>query len=236
MLFKRRARADVLAELQAEVQAQAALAIVAEHAEAGRRAQAGGSQLAWSQRNTWSQPTEPEPAPQPVAPATITIPAELLRVLDAVTSMCDHVIEYIEADRAERPLMIEALSRLNRSLAEREGSGSNGNNGAHGAVALEEHVVAGSLEAGPEPIIDLASAERAEETAVEVRCRFGDRWVDGFEICEALHDNAGVRYRLRRRVDGVVLPDLFGAADIRHIETFEQLTSVPQQPRHWSPL
>jgi hypothetical protein len=244
MLFKRRARADVLAELQSEVQTQAALAIVAEHAEAGRRAQAEGTQLAWSQRNSWSQPTEPKPAPEPVAPSTITIPAELLRVLDAVTSMCDHVIEYIEADRAERPLMIEALSRLNRSLAEREIAGSNGTNGMHGpvaleehrAAALEEHVVAGSLEAGPEPIIDLTDAERAEETAVEVRCRFGDRWVDGFEICEALHEEAGVRYRLRRRVDGVVLPDLFGAADIRHIETFEQLTSVPHQPRHWSPL
>ena len=37
-------------------------------------------------------------------------------MLDVVTTMCDHVIEYIEADRAERRLMIEALTTLAKSL------------------------------------------------------------------------------------------------------------------------
>jgi hypothetical protein len=62
--------------------------------------------------------------------------------------------------------------------------------------------------------------------AVEVRGRFGDRWVDGFEICEVMETPEGHRYRLRRHRDGVVLPELFDATSIRHVETFEQLSAM----------
>jgi hypothetical protein len=41
---------------------------------------------------------------------------------------------------------------------------------------------------------------------------------------------------LRRRIDGFVLPELFDAVDIRHVETFEELTSTPNQQKYWSPL
>ncbi|HEY5077366.1 MAG TPA: hypothetical protein VIJ48_07680, partial [Acidimicrobiia bacterium] len=83
-------------------------------------------------------------------------------------------------------------------------------------------------------VLDLREAERepwnpgasATEIAVEVRGRFGDRWVDGFEICEVMTTPDGPRYRLRRNRDGVVLPELFDATSIRHVETFEQLNGV----------
>jgi hypothetical protein len=148
---------------------------------------------------------------------------ELIRVLGAVTTMCDRVIEFVEADRAERHHMIEALAHLTRSVPAPEPPAPNGNG---------ERVVGGSMVPGPDPTIDL----RPPETAVEVRCRFGDRWVDGFEIFEVLHNDLGVHYRLRRRVDGVVLPELFGAAAIRHVETFEELMPSSPHDRHWSPL
>jgi hypothetical protein len=148
---------------------------------------------------------------------------ELVRVLGAVTTMCDRVIEFVEADRDERHRMIEVLTQLSRSVTPPEPPAANGNG---------ERVVGGSMVPGPDPAIDL----RAPETAVEVRCRFGDRWVDGFEIFEVLHNELGVRYRLRRRVDGVVLPELFSAAAIRHVETFEELTPSSLHDRHWSPL
>jgi hypothetical protein len=233
------------ADAQLEAEVLAALDMVAQHTEAGRRAQEESRPAEWAPPRMWSQPAAGDPPPA-TAPATVDIPAELLRVLDAVTSMCDHVIEYIEQDRAERPLMIEALTRLNRSLGDREASID-----AHPS-SDRERVIGGTIGAGPEPLaaaqpVPVAAAEdapaaetvidlRQEETPVEVRCRFGDRWVEGFEICEVLHDGSGIRYRLRRRVDNVVLPDLFAAADIRHMETFEQLTSSPAPPRHWSPL
>jgi hypothetical protein len=49
----------------------------------------------------------------------------------------------------------------------------------------------------------------------EMSARFGDRWVDGFEVCEAVSHGIEFRYRLRRRVDGSVLPKLFTAEEIR---------------------
>ena len=36
----------------------------------------------------------------------------------------------------------------------------------------------------------------------------------------------GPRYRLRRRRDGAVLPELFDASNIRHVETFDELDGV----------
>jgi hypothetical protein len=49
----------------------------------------------------------------------------------------------------------------------------------------------------------------------EMSARFGDRWVDGFEICEAVPYGTEYRYRLKRRVDGSVLPKLFTPDEIR---------------------
>ncbi len=92
------------------------------------------------------------------------------------------------------------------------------------------------MPAGPDPDVDLVAAESGPtptpaagptEIAVEVRGRFGDRWVDGFEICEVMTTPSGPRYRLRRQRDGVVLPELFDATNIRHVETFEQMSTGP---------
>jgi len=170
-------------------------------------------------------PPPPEPAAAPAAAPVGEVPAQLLRVLETVTTMCDHVIEYIEADRTERRLMIEALTTLARAMSEALPPPST-------PIANTERLIGGSMEAGPAPVLDI----REPETAVEVKCRFGDKWVDGFEIFEVTRVEEDVRYRLRRRIDGVVLPESFDAADIRHTETFEELTQTPQQQKYWSPL
>jgi hypothetical protein len=54
---------------------------------------------------------------------------------------------------------------------------------------------------------------------VEVRCRFGDRWVTGFEVCEVIRLDDRTRYRLRRRSDGSVIPMLFEEKDLRFFST-----------------
>ncbi len=54
---------------------------------------------------------------------------------------------------------------------------------------------------------------------VEVRCRFGDRWVTGFEVCEVIRLDDETRYRLRRRSDGSVIPTLFPEKDLRFFST-----------------
>jgi len=238
MRVRRRARA------RSQAEAQAALKVVAQHAEAGRQAQVDAPNPQWQPPPMWSQPQQWPPAaameatpsqlmPPPVPISTaLDVPTELFRVLEVVTTMCDHVIEYIEADRAERRLMIEALTKLAQTVSEQLPPPAVAVVGQSNGNGERERVIGGSMDAVPVSTIDL----REPEQAVEVRCRFGDRWVDGFEICEVLKDHDGVRYRLRRRVDGFVLPELFDAADIRHVETFEELTSTPQQQRHWSPL
>jgi hypothetical protein len=206
-----------------------------------------------------------EPAAETPMVATLEIQPQVLRLLDVVTTMCDHVIDYIEADRAERRLMIETLTQLGRVVTDR----------AAAAVAAEapnpqldapvespaeptepfearERVIGGSMPAGSEPVIDLRQPEpesapepqpqsadtrvTATEIAVEVRGRFGDRWVGGFEICEVMTTPDGPRYRLRRHRDGVVLPELFDATSIRHIETFDQLNDdqLNDSTGYWS--
>jgi len=206
-------------------------------------------------------PSAEEPARVPsVAPQPET-QAEFLRLLEVVTSMCDHVIEYIEADRAERRMMIETLSRLSRTITDGARAGIAAASSTPRIAPTElfearERLLGGSMPAGPERDIDLRGPEArpepqlqpvltdasslptagSTEIAVEVRGRFGDRWVDGFEICEVMSTPDGPRYRLRRQRDGVVLPELFDATSIRHIETFDQLNGdqLNGPPGHWS--
>jgi hypothetical protein len=192
-------------------------------------------------------PTSPNMvAPAPAAPAPAPgaeMQTEFLRVLEVVTQMCDHVVEYLEADRAERRMMVETLSELARALADQRMAGAVVDATARDpeVEAPRERIIGGSIDAGPEPnvVIDLEAATEAivaddesGEMVVEVRCRFGDRWVDGFEICEVISTEDGPRYRLRRRKDGVVLPELFDAADLRHVETFDELNAPAD--RRWS--
>jgi hypothetical protein len=49
----------------------------------------------------------------------------------------------------------------------------------------------------------------------EVHLQFGDRWIDGFQIEETVHDGTRTQFRLRRRVDGWVLPELFDESEVR---------------------
>lgn len=198
--------------------------------------------------------------------ASLELQSELLRLFEVVTSMCDHVIEYIESDRAERRVMIETLSELGRVITHGTAAAIAAASPQQVAAPIQieidapapveippaalveaplewpmpplglgERVIGGSMPAGPEPVIDLREPEtRSEidarpersmttEIAVEVRGRFGDHWVDGFEICEVMTTPQGPRYRLRRHRDGVVLPELFDATSIRHVASLDQL-------------
>jgi hypothetical protein len=52
-------------------------------------------------------------------------------------------------------------------------------------------------------------------TRIEVRARFDQAWARGFEVAEEVGDIGPVRYRVRRRSDGSVLPVLFGEEEVR---------------------
>jgi hypothetical protein len=74
------------------------------------------------------------------------------------------------------------------------------------------------IETAPElPIeVPIAPSTRAERPLeCEVHLRFGDRWIDGFQIEETIHGGPNIQFRLRRRVDGWVLPELFDESEVR---------------------
>jgi len=50
---------------------------------------------------------------------------------------------------------------------------------------------------------------------VEVRSRFHDRWISGFSLAEIVDEPTRTRFRLTRRSDGIPLPILFDACDVR---------------------
>lgn len=64
--------------------------------------------------------------------------------------------------------------------------------------------------------VPVAPATRAERPLeCEVHLRFGDRWIDGFQIEETIDTGPNIQFRLRRRVDGWILPELFDESEVR---------------------
>ena len=72
-----------------------------------------------------------------------------------------------------------------------------------------------------DPAIDLRELLEAEDlvagTRVEVRSRFQQAWILGFEILEVVGDVHNRCYRLSRLSDHMALPVLFGHDDIRMV-------------------
>jgi hypothetical protein len=136
---------------------------------------------------------------------------ELVRVLEVVTTMCGHVITFVEGDREERRLATHADREERRAMIDVLAALVTRIGDVPALAPPREKVLGGSMNAAPEAVIDL----REFDLSRPVRCRFGDHWLDGFEVAEKVEDDSGVRYRLRRRTDGALLPQLFAADDIR---------------------
>jgi hypothetical protein len=72
------------------------------------------------------------------------------------------------------------------------------------------------LTADTTPELPIAPATRAERPlACEVHLQFGDRWINGFQIEESIRVGDVTQFRLRRQVDGWVLPELFDETEVR---------------------
>jgi hypothetical protein len=170
--------------------------------------------------------------------------AELAQVLERVIETCDTLSQRVELDRSERIALTEAVGRLSDAVSSAETyvlppatSGAGAATVLGGTVDTtidgDLSLPRGTTEIRPSVDIDLAATEvetdapkraragrPASPDGVEVRCRFGDRWVSGFEVCEVLRlDDSTTRYRLRRRSDGSVIPTVFDEKDLRFFTT-----------------
>lgn len=107
----------------------------------------------------------------------------------------------------QHQVFLDALGRLNTMLGDLPSQPS----------ADRVMVVGGTIDPGG-GAANRSGAARPELLlhGVEVRCRFSDnRWVNGFEICDAFDDDGTVRYRLRRQSDGCILPAVFDDSSVR---------------------
>lgn len=173
--------------------------------------------------------------------------SETVQVLKHVVATCETLAERVQLDRVERTALADALTRLTTVLTV-AGSFSftaapdPGRHTVIGGTVDPVVPVSAAIDAGPHDEIDLEAVAREPEPeperattevpaapprpgrpvrpdGVEVRCRFGDRWVSGFEVCEVIRLDDVTRYRLRRRSDGSVIPTLFDEKDLRFFST-----------------
>ena len=179
--------------------------------------------------------------------------AAVRETLDRVVAMYERLGELLEAhvddDRSERRALVAAIENLTRAL------------GPHGSAlpsATTPRVIGGSFFGLGSNVLEIGATADGANAApavidirengdgngrdtlavrpdryVEVRCRFGDRWVDGFDVCEILADGDRLRYRLRRQADGSVLPTLFDADDVREVRGEKRAAGGGSPRRRW---
>jgi hypothetical protein len=143
---------------------------------------------------------------------------ELARALRRVADACQIVAGRVEGERAERAALVESVNRLTLSVASTLAqlpplAGAPRHRVLGGTIDPDLVAEADGASEG-DRMVDV-TPEVLRHEAVEVHCRFGDRWVGGFEVVEVVPGDGGAVYRLRRRSDDSVLPTLFDERDVR---------------------
>ena len=169
---------------------------------------------------------------------------ELISALTRVANACDGLQLHVEVGQADQARLMRAVDRIGLFLtappiitlpaasppappAADHGAGSViGGSIDPSRVAMppaeNRATHAGNTDREPDTTIDLtgdlpiAPATRAEQPLeCEVHLQFGDRWIDGFQIEETIRTGSVTQFRLRRQVDGWILPELFDECEVR---------------------
>lgn len=136
----------------------------------------------------------------------------ITKSLDRIAANIDRLAAQLAEYNAERAEHLNAIEFLLREVV------------LGGAASAPRSVVYGGVVdpdaiEPPTPDITIIAEHHLPldvDTPVEVRSRFHDRWIYGFAIAEAIESGTGpCRYRLTRRSDGIPLPILFDACDVR---------------------
>jgi hypothetical protein len=140
--------------------------------------------------------------------------AELRKGLERIADSIERVAAQLDSYHQERAEHLDAIEFLLRELLI----------GSVPAPANRPIVLGGVVSGDATPNgdreISLVTDDELLEidAAVEVRSRFHDRWIGGFTVAEAVTAPGRCRYRLTRRSDGIPLPILFDACDVRAAE------------------
>jgi hypothetical protein len=149
--------------------------------------------------------------------------AHLSATLAQLGSVCVTLTERIEADREERRELVQTITALASALAEHVNAPAGQLiGGSVYGTRPDDDTVHDIVHDDVPATIDLVALEGDAAASAPVpgdvvRCRFGDRWVDGFEILEVHSRGGRARCRVRRRSDGSIVRKLFETTDLQVI-------------------
>jgi hypothetical protein len=164
--------------------------------------------------------------------------ADLAQAVQEMARMCALLAEHIDSERAERQALVDAVSVLARHVME-----------SNTLPPRAPRVIGGNVYATPASNNDEPNNNGSDEIVLvddgdqqtnhwsnlgigaRVRCRFGDGWIGGLEVCELIGDGPTLRYRVRRTVDDYVLPARFQR---RELELADDASMPPDSPGRWS--
>lgn len=139
---------------------------------------------------------------------------ELIEGLDRIADSIERVAGQLDAYHQERAEHLDAIEFLLREMVIGSVPSS-----ANRPIVLGGVIDGDAIESEDREIsLVTETAALAVDAAVEVRSRFHDRWIGGFTIAEVVNAPGRRRYRLTRRSDGIPLPILFDACDVRAAE------------------
>ena len=147
----------------------------------------------------------------PVGPE---LDAEVIKGLDRIADSIERVAAQLDSYHHERAEHLDAIEFLLREMLIGTAPPS-----ATRPIVLGGVIDRETIEQEDREISLVVDSDALEvDAAVEVRSRFHDRWIGGFTIAEAVNTPGRRRYRLTRRSDGIPLPILFDACDVRAAE------------------
>jgi hypothetical protein len=164
----------------------------------------------WSRRSQFDPIDEPELAVEQDARPLVGGDPELTKALDRIADSIERVSAQLDSYHLERAEHLDAIEFLLREMVISSVPVTGSRSIVFGGV-----VESGEREADDDITIVPDGYPLVVETAVEVRSRFHDRWIAGFNIAEAVDSPGRCRYRLTRKSDGIPLPILFDACDVR---------------------
>jgi hypothetical protein len=164
----------------------------------------------WSRRSQFSSDDEPYVADDPYTAPLVGGDPELTKSLNRIADSVERVSAQLDSYHLERAEHLDAIEFLLREMVISSVPVSGSRSIVLGGVVepdtgSEDDDIAVFPDGYPLVV----------DTAVEVRSRFHDRWISGFNIAEAVETPGRCRYRLTRRSDGIPLPILFDACDVR---------------------
>ncbi|HTD50804.1 MAG TPA: hypothetical protein VK771_09400 [Acidimicrobiia bacterium] len=157
-------------------------------------------------------------AEERVAAPPVDRDLELAKALDRIADSIERVAAQLDSYHHERAEHLDAIEFLLREMVISTVPAT-----APRSVVLGGVVDPDELDDDDSGITIIPDGYPLEVDApVEVRSRFHDRWISGFSIAEAVETAGRCRYRLTRRSDGIPLPILFEACDVRAVSTFDR--------------